>query len=101
MSRQLESKGEQREKARQDALVRALEFSLVDELRTQGIELCGFAIKYQPFQCLLTLKADVSGVRSVSFVASDSMMNSIVKASSMAYHESLKWQKDKYHGSGH
>lgn len=99
MSRQLEAKGEERQKARHDALIRALEFGIVDELRTQGIELFGFSIKYDSFNCLLTLKADVAGTRSVSFVGSDTIVNVILKTSSMAYNESLRWKEDQYYKS--
>lgn len=100
MSRQLEAKREQMENNRRQRLVKALEFSIVDELKTQGIELLGLAIRYQEMTCLLTLKADRDGIRSVSFIASDTMMNCILKADSMAYNESLVWGKDKYHVSG-
>lgn len=99
MSRQLDQKAEIREVARRDALVRALEFGIVGALQTQGIELCGLAIKYDVFNCLLTLKADVQGVRSVCFVGSDSLMNVLLKADSMASNEVLQWRPDQYHAS--
>ena len=100
MSRQLDLKREERETARRDALVRSLEFGLVGALETQGIHLIGLAIKYETFDCLMTIKADVQGTRSVCFVGSDTLMNVILKADAMASNESLKWRPDKYHGSG-
>lgn len=98
MSRQLELKREQRETAKRDALVRALEFGIVGALESQGIELLGVAMRYEPFSVLMTVKADVGGVRSVAFVGSDSMLNCILKADSMASNQALKWREDKYHG---
>lgn len=100
MTRHLDVKVEERETAKRDALVRALEFGIVGALSTQGIELMGLSIKYDAFNCLLTLKADVAGVRSVSFVGSDTMVNVLLKADSMAANEVLKWRPDQYHSSG-
>lgn len=97
MTRHLDVKHEVREAAKRDALVRALEFGLVGALSTQGIELVGLSIKYDAFNCLLTLKADVAGVRSVCFVGSDTIVNVLLKADSMASNEVLKWKQDQYH----
>jgi hypothetical protein len=57
----------------------------------------GFSIKYEAFDCLLTLKADVAGIRSVSFVSSDTLLNVLLKTDSMAANHSLKWRADQYH----
>lgn len=100
MSRQLDQKQELYETARRDALVKALEFGLVGSLEMQGIELMGIAIKYDAFNCLMTIKADVDGVRSVAFVGSDTLMNVILKADSMSRNCVLKWKVDQYHRSG-
>lgn len=100
MSRQLDIKREQRETARRDALVRALEFGIVGALEIQGIHLVGLAIKYDAFNCLLTIKADVQGTRSVCFVGSDTMMNVLLKADAMAANDALVWRADQYHTSG-
>ena len=99
MSRQLDQKHELRETAKRDALVRALEFGLAGALENQGIELLGFAMRIEPFNCLMTLKADVQGKRSVCFVGSDTVMNCLLKADSMASSHALKWRADQYHSS--
>lgn len=99
MTRHLDLKEEVRETARRDALVRALEFGLEGALSSQGIELSGIAIKIDPFNCLLTIKADRNGTPSVAFVSSDTLMNVLLKADSMAGHCVLKWQVDKYRRS--
>ena len=100
MSRQLDQKRELRETTRRDALIRALEFGLVGALASFGIEMLGFSIKYESFDCLLTLKAEIKGVRSVAFVSSDTIMNVLLKTDSMAANHSLRWRPDRYHSSG-
>lgn len=100
MSRQLELKREQRTTAKHNALVKALEFGLVGALESQGIELLGLAIKYDPFNCLLTLKAIIDDDQVVAFVGSDTIVNCILKADSEARRNSLAWRPDKYHQNG-
>lgn len=97
MSRQLDIKAEERETARRNQLVKVLEYGLVGSLESQGIELLGIAIKYDAFNCLLTLKADVGGVRSVAFVGSDTIINCFLKAGSEASRNTLKWREDRYY----
>jgi hypothetical protein len=97
MSRQLDAAAEDREEARRMKLIRAVEFGLVDTLENMGAELRGFSLVYAEFSCLLTLKADFNGVRHVSFVATDSIMNCLIKADTDAATNSLRWKPDKYH----
>lgn len=96
MTRQNDQTGEEREKARRIALVKALEFNLVDALHNQGATLLGFAIRYDEFSCLMTLKVDINGVRCVAFIGSDTIMNCVLKADSEAAANRLKWKADKY-----
>lgn len=97
MSRQLDIKVEARETAKRDLLVKVLEFGLVGALEAQGIELLGFAFKYDAFNSLMTIKADIGGVRSVCFIGSDTLINCILKAHSEACRDTLTWRADKYH----
>lgn len=99
MSRQLDIKREQHTAEKHKALIRALEFGLVGALESQGIELHGLTFKYDPFNVLLTIKAEVDGVVSVCFVGSDELINCILKAESEARRRSLRWRPDKYHQS--
>lgn len=99
MSRQLDQKTEERETARRKALVRALDFGIVGALESQGIELLGFAFKYDAFNCLMTIKAFTGGVQSVAFIGSDTLINTILKAESEARRGTLRWRPDKYHAS--
>lgn len=100
MSRQLDTEVEQRETARREELVKALDFGIVGALQAQGIELLGFSFKYDAFNCLMTIKADIAGVRSVCFVGSDSIINCILKAQSEGRRATLRWREDRYHSSG-
>lgn len=97
MSRQLDQKSEEREEERRKALVRALEFGLVDALENHNILLLGFSFKYDLFNCLMTIKAVVKNVTCVAFVGSDTIINCIVKADREAHQGRLHWRPDKYH----
>lgn len=96
MSRQLDLEREQRETLRRTELVKCLEFGLVGALSAQGIDLQGVAIKYDPFNCLLTLKVDRNGDSLVAFVGSDTIINCFLKAQSEALRQGLHWREDKY-----
>ncbi len=100
MSRQLDISVELRESKRQTALVKALEYGLVGALEFQGIILQGFAIRYDAFSCLMTIKAEVAGTQSVAFVGSDTIINCILKAQADATRQALQWRADKYKDSG-
>jgi len=97
MSRQLDQEQEERTAKRNQALVNALDYGLPGAFESQGIELLGIAIKYDAYNCLMTIKAEIAGVRQVCFVGSDSISNCFLKALSDARRGALKWRKDKYH----
>ena len=96
MSRQEDHKAEDREQARRLALIKALEFELVENVQNLGAVLQGFAIKYDEVSCLMTLKADFEERRHVCFIYSDSMMNCVVSATRAAARNKLSWSPDKY-----
>lgn len=96
MSRQLDLEAEVRESARRDALVKALDFGIVGALSSQGIELLGLSIKYDAFNCLLTIRAAAAGEKKVAFVGSDSIINCFLKAESDASRNALKWKADSF-----
>lgn len=96
MSRQVEQVQEERETKRRDALVKALEYSLPGHLETQGITLLGFAVKYDAYECLMTIKADVGGTRKVAFVGAGSVVDCILKAEQAAAANRLRWKVDIY-----
>jgi hypothetical protein len=96
MSRQLEQARELRETKRRDALVRALEFALDGALQAQGIQLLGFAAKWDAWECLITLKSEVDGTRYVAFVGAGNIIDAILKATDAAQYDRLRWKEDKY-----
>jgi hypothetical protein len=96
MSRQLDVKAEERETARRLELVKALEFGIVGALESQGMVLKGLAFRYEPFNCLLTIKATIDDRALVAFIGSDTFVNCILKCQDSARSESLKWRVDQY-----
>lgn len=99
MSRQLDLEKEKRDTLRRTALVKALDFGIVGALESQGIELQGFAFKFDAFNCLMTIKAVIGGDHQVCFIGSDSMMNCILKAQVEASNNTLRWRPDKFKSS--
>jgi predicted membrane protein len=97
MSRQLDLVREEKETKRREALVKALEFELPGLLEIQGITMVGFAVKYDAYECLMTLKADVGGVRQVCFIGASSVIGCILNAVQAARNDRLRWRVDKYH----
>lgn len=96
MSRQLDLEQEVRESKRRDALIKALDYGIVGALQTKGIELLGLSLKYDAFNCLLTIRAEKAGARCVAFVGSDSIINCFLKAESDASRGALKWKEDSF-----
>lgn len=96
MPRTLEQVSEERETKRRDALVAALEYRLPGSLETQGVTLLGFAVKFDAYECLLTLKADIGGRREVAFVGGASVIDCILRAVNAAANDRLRWREDRY-----
>lgn len=65
-------------------------------LDVQGIQLQGFAVKWDAYDCLLTLKVDIGGVRNVGFIGGGSVVDCIIKAVSAARADRVRWRVDKY-----
>lgn len=96
MSRQLDQQVEDRTIRRHKALIRALEYGLVGALESQGATLCGIGMKFDEFDCLMTLKARMGDVRKVAFVGSDTIISCFLKAEGDARNGRLRWREDKY-----
>lgn len=91
-----DKKVQERTARRDAAVIRALDFELVGALEGQGTTLCGLALRFDDFDCLMTLKARMGSSQKVCFVGSDSIINCILKATREAHDDLLRWQKDKY-----
>lgn len=96
MTRLHDVKAEERETAKRDLLVKTLEYGLVGALESQGIDLVGFAFKYDAFNCLMTIKAVIGGKQNVCFVGSDTLINCILKSYQEARQCRLRWRPDRY-----
>jgi len=96
MSRQLDLESEVRESKKRDSLYMVVEFGLAGALESQGIVLLGLAIKHDAWDCLMTIKADIDGVKHVAFVGSDTLSNTFLKAYGMAKNDRLRWREDKF-----
>lgn len=99
MSRQLDVQQEIRESTRRDTLIKAIEFGIVGALESQGMTFRGFSIKYRDFDCFMVVKAKVDDRWMIAYVASDSIMNCLLKSYQEARSETLSWSKDKYQPS--
>ena len=96
MSSQLDVKSEERELRQKSHLYRALDFGIIGALEAQGITLLGMSLKFDAYNALLTIRADVGGERKIAFVGSDCLINAFLKAESAALHDRLSWKVDKY-----
>lgn len=96
MSRQLEQDGEDRTRRRHDAVIRALEFGIINGLKKQGAELRGFSLRYAEWECLVTVRAKVDGRHSVTFVGSEDMIGCFVKLAREASNGGLRWKEDTF-----
>ena len=97
MSRLADVKVEERETKRRDQLVLVLEYGLVGALQAAGVEMLGFSFKYDAFQALMTIRADISGNRRIAHISSDSVINCFLSAHNLAHHGRLQWEPCRYH----
>lgn len=100
MTRQLDVQQELRETARRDTLVKAIEFGIAGALESQGMTFRGFSITYRDFDCFMVVRARVDDRWLVAYVASDTIMNCLLRSYQDARSETLSWCKDKYQPSG-
>ena len=96
MSSELDRKHEERGERRRSKLVRAIEFELAGVLRDNEMELLGFSVKIEEWECLMTLRVWADGQRLVGFVGSDSLPNCIVKSVHAVKNNKVQWKEDKY-----
>lgn len=96
MSRQLENLQEQRSQQRRNKILEAVEYDLVESVGRAGGVMDGFAFKERGVDCLLVIKAEVSGRRMVAFVGSDNLGSLLIKAVRLAASDKLAWKADEY-----
>lgn len=100
MTRQADAAAEERDNKKRDELFKALSFGIHDALEYYGADLQGLSIKYDDWNILITVRAERGGVRAVSFIGSDTIVNALLKLHSEASRDALKWKEDRYHASG-
>lgn len=96
MSRQLEILLEERATARNASIIKAVEYELSGSVGHTGGTLVGLAIKFEDFECLLTLKATFEGKRMVAFIVADDFGTGLLRAVRAAYSNKLRWRADRY-----
>lgn len=99
MSKQIPVSKDEFTNRRLALLVHALDGGLAESLETQGIELLGFAVRYDAFNSLMTIKAYFNNKRQVCFVGSESIIGCVLKAQSDSENDRLQWREDKYYPS--
>lgn len=77
-------------------LVAAVEFELLGSVAHSGGVLTGFSVKFSEVDVLLTLRAKITSNRCVAFVGAPTLADCFRKAVTDAYHDRLKWRKDKW-----
>jgi len=96
MTRQIEQAQEERQTKRRDAVIKGLEYELPGALEMRGITMLGFAVKFDAYDCLMTIKADVGGTRRVCFIGGSSVVDCIIKSVQAAKADRLRWRDDEY-----
>lgn len=96
MTRTAEIKIEERETRRNVQFIKAIDFALVGTLQTQGVELSGFTVKLDAWECLVTLRATQGNGSTVCHIGADNFISAILKALHMAQNDRLKWKPCKY-----
>ena len=96
MTRQLEQVREDKQRKHDQELVAALEFGLVEGLERAGASLSGFSMKYNPAECLITIRAEMAGRPQIAFVGAGSMSDCFIKSSRLAVTDKLNWRADKF-----
>jgi hypothetical protein len=91
---------DKRAKLEKEAALLALYGGLEDGVTHAGGVLVGLSIKFNGFDCLLTLKAEFPAGMMVGFVGGDDLPHVIRKAAAEAVRDKVKWRQDKWRENG-
>lgn len=86
----------QKQQARDKSLVAAVEYELAGAIAHAGGDLTGLSVKFGELDCLLTLRAKITANNCVAFVGAPTLSDCFRKAVVDAFHDKLKWRKDKW-----
>ncbi len=96
MTRHIEVRSEEAITRKNAALAKALDHGIVGGLEVQGINLLGMSVRHSAMDCLVTLRAEIGGVRKVAFVGSDTITNCFLKCQADIARDSLHWREDRF-----
>ena len=96
MSRQLEQVSEDRDRARMVRVMAACDGALMAAVEHSGGVLLGMSVKFEPYEALITLRAEFPGGRMVAFVGGDSLASCLLKVVREGRRDGLKWRPDRY-----
>lgn len=75
---------------------RILDGGLARAISHAGGELVGFSVKLSQDDCLVVLKADFPGGRMVGFVGGETLIGTLLKATSEAKGDHVRWRADRW-----
>lgn len=96
MSRQLEQRREDAQKKRDQKILQAVEYGIVDDVGRAGGVFTGFGLRYGPAECLVTVRATVAGRQQIAFVGAEDLGGCLIKLCRLARQDKLVWRADKY-----
>jgi hypothetical protein len=91
---------DKRAKLEKEATLLALYGGLEDGVSRAGGVLVGLSVKFNGFDCLLTLKAEFPAGMMVGFVGGEDLAHVIRKAAAEAVRDTVKWREDKWRSDG-
>ena len=100
MTRQLEQESEERNRGRMVRLQAACDGALTGAVEHSGGILLGMSVKFEPYDVLVTLRAEFPGGRMVAFVGGDSLSSCLLKVVREGRRDGLKWRQDRYAKGG-
>ena len=75
---------------------RVVDGGLKEAVQRSGGELLGFSVKYNGYDCLMTLRAEFPGGRMVAFVGASTLPSAMIRAWQDGNQDGLRWREDKF-----
>lgn len=91
---------DRRMKLEREATLLAVYGGLEDGVSRAGGELVGLSVKFNGFDCLLTLKAAFPAGMMVGFVGGSDLARVLQKGAAEAARDTVKWREDKWRDNG-
>lgn len=91
---------DRRSKLEREASLLAVYGGLERGVEKAGGQLVGLSVKFNGFDCLLTLKAEFPAGMMVGFVGGEDLAQVLRKGASEAVRDNVKWRADKWRENG-